>query len=287
MLNGETFSEQLFHSKIFALMTNNIFFRDGIIHGYKNDMSVSKSGSNITISGGAVCIQGRLLEEDSSTTIDAGTDDLFCKLVIEIDLDKENTENDFQQGYYKILTSVSAYPTLTQTDIINNNSGVYQFELAKFKTSSNGITDLVNTSSLIYPIKDEINSIQTDIKNYSDSNNGAVQLKFTRWGNLVTVKIIAKINANKYRLNFINKEITVPNFAKVTNTGTMIGGCNIGGLSIDETNHKVTPSGICQGSISKTINNVYILNLIAGFETAGTYPLSDYYFELSGCYIIN
>ena len=54
-------------------------------------------------------------------------------LNIEIDLNKQNTEEDFTQAYYKIIKSSSGYPSLTQTDIINNN-GIYQFELARFRT---------------------------------------------------------------------------------------------------------------------------------------------------------
>lgn len=142
MLKGETFNKQLFESEIYSLFNNLLLSgKNGVAQNYKNGMAVSYSGSNVTISSGAVCIQGRILEEDSSTTLNAGTDSLYCKLVIEIDLDKVNTESDFQQGYYKIVTSASGYPTLIQTDIANNNSGVYQYELVRFRTSSNGISD--------------------------------------------------------------------------------------------------------------------------------------------------
>ena len=96
--------------------------QDGVVQDYKNGMAVTYSGSNVSIASGAICIQGRFLIEDSSTTLNAGTESLYCKLVIEIDLDKTNSENDFQQGYYKIVTSSSSYPNLTQTNIINNLS---------------------------------------------------------------------------------------------------------------------------------------------------------------------
>lgn len=142
MLKGQVFSEQIFKNEIFALFMDTILNgQNGVIEEYKNGMAVSYSGSNVSIASGAACVQGRIMIEDSSTTLNAGTDSLYCKLVIEIDLDKTNTENDFQQAYYKIVTSSSGYPTLTQTDIKNNNSGVYQYELARFRTSSNGISD--------------------------------------------------------------------------------------------------------------------------------------------------
>lgn len=142
MLKGQTFSEQVFESKIYSLFTNiYLSGKNGVARDYKNGMAVSYSGNDVTIASGAVCIQGRILEEDSSTTLDAGSVPLYCKLVIEVDLDKTNTETDFQQGAYKIVTGESSYPSLTQTDIANTASGKYQYELARFRTSSNGISD--------------------------------------------------------------------------------------------------------------------------------------------------
>ena len=164
MLKGQVFSEQIFESKIFAIFINTFLNKkNGIVQNYRNSMNVSYSGNNITIANGAVCIQGRFLEEDSSSTLNAGTDSMYCKLVIEIDLDKTNTESDFEQGYYKIITSSTGYPALTQTDIANNNSGVYQYELARFKTSANGIIEFQDMRTYIgnelqYQLIDNLNS---------------------------------------------------------------------------------------------------------------------------------
>ena len=142
MLKGHVFSRQLFGNPIFALFINTFLNgQNGISDNYKNGMALSYSGSNVTISSGAICIQGRFLEEDTSTTISAGTDSSYCKLVIELDLDKINTENDFLQGAYKIVKSASGYPNLTQTNIVKNNAGIYQYELARFQSSQNGISE--------------------------------------------------------------------------------------------------------------------------------------------------
>lgn len=175
MLKGQVFSEQIFESKIFAIFINTFLNKkNGIVQNYRNSMNVSYSGNNITIANGAVCIQGRFLEEDSSSTLNAGTDSMYCKLVIEIDLDKTNTERDFQQGYYKIVTSSTGYPALTQTDIANNNSGVYQYELARFKTSANGISEFQDMRTYIgdelqYQLIDNLNSIKAP-NNHASSN---------------------------------------------------------------------------------------------------------------------
>ena len=142
MLKGYVFSKQLFENPIFALFINTFLNgQNGISNNYKNGMAVSYSGSNVTIASGAVCIQGRFLGEDTSTTLNAGTSNLYCKLVIEIDLDKQNTETELNQASYKIITSGTGYPNLTQTNIVKNNTGIYQYELARFRTISNGITD--------------------------------------------------------------------------------------------------------------------------------------------------
>ena len=44
--------------------------------------------------------------------------------------------------YKTIFDEISdTYPNLTQTNIVKNNSGVYQYELARFRTGTNGITE--------------------------------------------------------------------------------------------------------------------------------------------------
>ena len=142
MLKGHVFSKQLFENPIFAVFINTFLNgADGVSNNYKNGMAVTYSGSTVTIDSGVVCVQGRFLEEDTYSTISAGTNTAYCKLVIEIDLDKQNTESEFAQGSYKIITSTSGYPNLTQTNIVKNVSGIYQYELARFRTGAGGITD--------------------------------------------------------------------------------------------------------------------------------------------------
>lgn len=142
MLKGHVFKKQIFGNQIFALFINTFLNgQNGVSNNYKNGMQITTSGSTITVQSGAACIQGRFLEEDTSTQISAGTDTSYCKLVIEINLNTENTDEDFVQGSYKIVKSLSSYPGLTQNDIVRNNEGIYQYELARFKTTASGITD--------------------------------------------------------------------------------------------------------------------------------------------------
>ncbi len=182
MLKGHVFSKQLFENPIFALFINTFLNGiNGVASDYKNAMSVSYSDSNVTVNSGAVCIQGRFLEEDTTTTIAAGTTSAYCRLVIEIDLDKENTESDFEQGYYKIVTGLNGYPELTQTNIIKNVSGIYQYELARFKTSSSGITDFqdmrtfLDFDSIYAQFREEIDEFKDEVK--SEYENVLKQLE--------------------------------------------------------------------------------------------------------------
>lgn len=150
MLKGYIFKEQTFNNEVCALIFNEYLNNsDGIFGNYKNAMAVTKSGSNVTIANGVGIIKGRAVGEDSSTTLDAGTTEMYCKLVIEMDLDKVNTSSSFLQASYKIIKSASAYPALTQDNIIGTNSGVYQYELARFRTGTNGITDFQDMRTYI------------------------------------------------------------------------------------------------------------------------------------------
>lgn len=171
MLKGHVFKEQIFGNQIFALFINTFLNgQNGVSNNYKNGMQVTYSGTNITVQSGAVCIQGRFLEEDTSTSISTGTDTSYCKLVIEIDLDKQNTEQQLLQATYKIVKSSSSYPNLTQNDIVKNNAGIYQYELARFKTSSSGISEFqdmrtfLDFESVYNTIKTEFESVLEELE---------------------------------------------------------------------------------------------------------------------------
>ena len=167
MLKGHVFSKQIFKSEAFACFIDTFLDKKCGVANYKNKMNVTYSGSNLTIARGLACIRGRFIEEDSQHTLSAGTDTAFCKLVIEIDLDKENTESEFNQGSYKIVKGTSSYPTLTQDDIVANNSGKYQYELARFKTTVNGITDFKDMRTYFY-LDTIYNQITTEYREILD-----------------------------------------------------------------------------------------------------------------------
>lgn len=187
MIKGQVFANQLFENQIFALFINTFTDgKDGVSDNYKNGMAITYSGSDVTIDSGAVLIQGRFLEEDTSTTISAGADNMYCKLVIEIDLDKTNTTTEFNQGYYKIVKSSTTWPTLTQTNIVKNVSGIYQYELARFRTTANGITDFEDRRTFI-----DFDSIYDEIREHIQAIDDE-SIFVLKSGSTMTGKLIAE-----------------------------------------------------------------------------------------------
>lgn len=150
MLKGHVFAGQVFGNQIFALFINTFLNgTNGVSNNYKEGMAITYSGSNIHIASGACCVQGRFLEEDSGKDITVDNDSQYCSLVLEINLDEANTEENFLQASYKIIKNSTNYPTLTQNDIVKNNSGTYQYELARFRTSASGITEFTDRRTFL------------------------------------------------------------------------------------------------------------------------------------------
>lgn len=152
MLKGHVFNKQVFESPMFALFLDTFLNgKCGIVEKYNNGMSITTSAAGVSISSGVAFIKGRIVEEDSSTSISVSNDtsNPYCKLVIEIDLSKQNTDESLNQAYYKIVRSASDYPDLIKEDISLGKGNVYQFELARFKTSADGITDFQDTRTFL------------------------------------------------------------------------------------------------------------------------------------------
>lgn len=150
-LRGHVFDKQLFHNEIYALFQDTFLdSSSGILPKFKasnnrEGMEAYAEGRNLYIKNGVACICGRFVEETDevynlTSMLPSGTN--YCILVIEIDLSQTNTIEELNQVHYKILSNSSIYPTLTQQDITNTNlTGIYQFELARFKTDASSITD--------------------------------------------------------------------------------------------------------------------------------------------------
>ena len=177
MLRGHVFSEQVFGVDIFALFINQFLGgHNGIVQSYKNAMAMTNTSNSIEVDTGVCVIQGRYVEEHTGSVINyAKTDNLYCSLVIEIDLGRINTRTSLEQLSYKILEGENDYPILIQNDIINQTGNIYQFELARFQNGATGIINFTDRRS--YLSFDSVYSgiIQDNLE--SDSSTSALSAK--------------------------------------------------------------------------------------------------------------
>jgi len=96
---------------------------------------------DIYIAAGYFIAANRLNEVASTETVatpvvSSGT--TYCRLVFEIDLTKTNTDAEFNQGYFKVLSSTTGYPEITQEDL-DDGGTLYQLPFAKFTKTAAGI----------------------------------------------------------------------------------------------------------------------------------------------------
>lgn len=147
-IRGITFSKQSVTSNddahIYKILLNG---REGKTKGCK----MTYGTDDIYISAGYFFASNRLIEVSSTETvatpvITSGT--TYCRLVFEIDLSKTNTNTEFNQGYFKILSSASGYPSIMQEDL-DDGGNVYQLPFAKFTKSVTGIGSFVSELEVI------------------------------------------------------------------------------------------------------------------------------------------
>lgn len=162
-IRGITFSKQAVSSNddshVYGVFLNG---RKGRTKG----CTISRGTDDIYISAGYFFIAGRLVEISSLETIStpvvsSGT--TYCRLVFEIDLSKANTNDSFNQGYFKMLTSTSGYPAITQQDL-ENGGAVYQLPFAKFLKTSAGISSFVDELETV--ASEDSTSVKEDLTIY-------------------------------------------------------------------------------------------------------------------------
>lgn len=145
MLKGHVFKLQTFKNEAFAHFIDT--FLQGNV-GITKGCELSNTDTSVTIGEGFFVIAGRFLQILDNETISDLTDDGYYKLVCEIDLSKENTTDEFNQGSIKVLKNTTTYPTLTQEDLFEDGN-VYQYEFAKFRVTNNVITNFTDTRTFV------------------------------------------------------------------------------------------------------------------------------------------
>lgn len=180
MIKGFRFTNQLANAEVDARIHQEFLNKnDGIFYG----MELSYTNNSITVGEGLCEIAGRPVAVIDSETVSAGTDNLYCLLILEIDLSKDSTKDVFNQASFKLLTSSTSYPTVTQQDInmYNGSNNLYQLEFARFKSGTSGITEFKDTrkflsfSGIYAQIKADcdaiINQIKQELENVEDGSS--------------------------------------------------------------------------------------------------------------------
>lgn len=153
-VRGITFSKQMVSSNddshIYEILLNG---RTGRTKGCKMTFGTD----DIYVSEGYFFAANRLIEISSTETIStpvvtSGT--TYCRLVFELDFNKINTNEVFNQGSFKILSSAADYPEITQEDLADGGN-IYQMPFAKFTKTINGINAFVSELESIGYVKDE------------------------------------------------------------------------------------------------------------------------------------
>ena len=142
-IRGVTFSKQTVSpnddSHVYKILLNG---RKGRTKG----CTMTFGKDDIYISDGYFFIANRLMEISSMETVSTpvvSTGTTYCRLVFEIDLTKTNTNSSFEQGYFKILSSPTTYPDITQEDL-ENGGNIYQLPFAQFVKTVDGIGSFVS-----------------------------------------------------------------------------------------------------------------------------------------------
>lgn len=139
MIKGITFDEQTVKAENMAHFMR-VFSANS--NGITRGCEITSDSDNMYISAGYMLIMGREIQVIGTHTVPltkVATGEQYCRVVYEIDLSKSNTDEVFNQGTIKTLTSSSGYPELTQQDLEDEPTGVYQLLLAQYHSSTSGI----------------------------------------------------------------------------------------------------------------------------------------------------
>ena len=166
MVNGITFSEQLITSENFAhFMYTFLNHANGVTKG----CAISNANGKVYVQKGYFIVFGRMVqiigtEEIASPDVVSGQ--LYCKVVFEVDLSKENTAEEFIQGAFKTLTSTTGYPSVKQEDL-DDAGKVYQMPWCQYVKQAGSIKDFRDLREIL-----DLNSIWSAISNQNTQYKG-------------------------------------------------------------------------------------------------------------------
>lgn len=184
MIIGHNFSEQVFTAKAIGEFIN-IFLnkQDGVVRG----LNVVGNGNTITIQAGLAIVQGRMIEIVGEETLRVDGANGIYKVIIDINLNQNNTTNSLNQVHVLITNS-----DLIKENIIENGRR-YQFEIARFTKENNGIRNIEKTNKVIeqtemfrvFSEKLRILESNSSVVTRTEINNYLTKQEFERKKNVV------------------------------------------------------------------------------------------------------
>lgn len=117
---------------------------DGVIHG----CAVSAAGYTLTLSPGFIVAAGRLIKVTAAQNYAcSGASEGYARLVLSIDLTAEASVDTFEQiqGAIQYAADEASFPALTQQDINDGVSTLYQLEIARVALGDSGITQIISS----------------------------------------------------------------------------------------------------------------------------------------------
>lgn len=141
MIKGITFKEQGVSPEADGRLYSAIFY-DGVLHG----CSITNSGYTLTLGTGYLMACGRLIRVSAVQNYACnGAADGFARLVMTIDLNASATDISFKQvdASIEYASAAGGFGTLTQQDLNDGTSALYQLELARVSLSSGGISNIM------------------------------------------------------------------------------------------------------------------------------------------------
>lgn len=217
MLKGENYSSQLWENFAHRITFNTLLGGEcGVFEGFGNEMAVTYSGTTISINTGLAVVKGGILRNTSTATLSVTLGaNLYYKVVLEIDLSQTNTQQEFNQGKFKLISNSGSYPTLTTQDIVNNTtSGIYQFELAQFTTSTSTISNFQETKKML-SYEALMQEVRDTIDQIAQEDLSASMIGFTNSGTeMVSTDVQSAIVELKGDLDNINVEEEISGIIK-------------------------------------------------------------------------
>lgn len=108
--------------------------------------AITFNGTDIYVAAGLLISKGRLMRTPSTVTLETASthSDGYARIIVRIDLTQEATELTFEQADFRLeYAATDSWAALTQQDINDGTSSVYEIEYAVVKFENYAIESLV------------------------------------------------------------------------------------------------------------------------------------------------